>query len=129
MPIPAVVLIFVVLIAYAILIRFYLLFPATAIEQPLKFGDAWRRMRGNTWRLIGAIFSVTLIVVLTMQLGDIVSIIMGLRELMTETLSARAEAIMSRVVPFLIGAIQITVLSNTYLHIMGPPGQETTTAS
>ncbi len=37
-----------------ILLRFSLVLPATAIDRPLTLGKAWDKMRGNSWRFIGA---------------------------------------------------------------------------
>ena len=44
--------------------RLSLLFPAAACGRPLGFGGAWRLMRGNVWRLIGA----TILTVLPIKL-------------------------------------------------------------
>ncbi len=121
----------VAMIVYFILYRFYLLFPATAIDRPLKFGEAWRRMRGNTWRLIGATFLVALIFVLPLT-----PLNMELGELLTEAASAKARGIAFEaalpayvivfpVVYFLMTGMLVTVLSNTYLHVMGPPHLDT----
>lgn len=116
---------------YFILYRFYLLFPATAIDRPLKFGEAWRRMRGNTWRLIGATFLVALIFMLPLTPLNV-----ELGELMTEAASAKARGIAFEaelpayvivlpVVYFLMTGMLVTVLSNTYLHVMGAPHLDT----
>lgn len=46
-----------VFLAYA---RWSLLFPAAAYGRPLGWGEAWRRMRGNTWRYVGCLVLTTL---------------------------------------------------------------------
>ena len=131
----AYVLSFVAVIVYFILFRFYLLFPATAIDRPLKLGEAWRRMRGNTWRLIGATFLVAIIFTAPLIPPNI-----HLGELMTEAATAKAQGIsfeaslpayviVMPVLYFLMTGVLITVLSNTYLHIMGASQHEAADAS
>jgi len=43
------------------LLRCALIFPSAAYGQPLGFGEAWHRMRGNAWRFLGASLLVALI--------------------------------------------------------------------
>jgi len=43
------------------MLRCALIFPSAAYGQPLGFGDAWQRMRGNAWRFFGASLLVALI--------------------------------------------------------------------
>lgn len=53
----ALILLLAVVLAWTILLataRCALLFPAAAVGRPLGVGEAWRLMRGNSWRLIGA---------------------------------------------------------------------------
>jgi len=126
---------FILSIVSFILFRFYLVFPASAIDQPLKLGEAWQKMRGNTWRLIGAtILAVVIFMGPFMPLGK------ELDELMAEAASAKARGIIFEgaspayvlvmpVVSFLMTAVFINVLSNIYLFIMGTPDHETTTAA
>ena len=40
--------------------RWSLLFPAAAYGRPIGWSEAWRRMRGNTWRYVGCLLLTTL---------------------------------------------------------------------
>lgn len=44
------------LVASLVTARLSLLFPAAAFGEPLGPGAAWQRMRGNTWRIVAALF-------------------------------------------------------------------------
>ncbi|MGH3183499.1 MAG: hypothetical protein ACRDOE_16580, partial [Streptosporangiaceae bacterium] len=46
-------------------VRSALLFPAAASGRPLTWPAAWRLMRGNTWRLVGATFLVLMPIIVT----------------------------------------------------------------
>jgi hypothetical protein len=43
------------------MMRCALVFPSAAFGQPLGFAEAWRRMRGNAWRFVGASMLVALV--------------------------------------------------------------------
>lgn len=62
-------------LAYA---RFSLLFPAAAYGRPLGWAEAWRRMRGNTWRNVGCLLLTTVPFVLAVSvLVDVALILTG----------------------------------------------------
>lgn len=117
-----------------ILYRLYLLFPATAIDRPMKFGQAWQRMGGNTWRLIGATyFVVVIIMILAFSLS------FSLMQMATEYASAKASgvpfeasfpisAILLPLPYFFMGAVLVTILSLTYRLIIGAPESGETAA-
>ena len=48
-------------ILLAWMMRCALVFPSAAFGQPLGFTEAWRRMRGNAWRFVGASLLVALV--------------------------------------------------------------------
>ena len=108
-----------------VLLRVYLVLPGIAVDRPIGLGDAWREMRGNTWRFIGASFLVLIPMVI---LFWIVSAIFGQSAFvggMTDgapeptigTLFATNAAI--AIIGFLWTAADITVLSKFYRHIIG----------
>jgi hypothetical protein len=84
-------------------------------------------MRGNTWRLIGAIF-----IALTISLVVLLPLFWGLEEL-PPSLSAAVLPnfiqkagltgieILASVPAFIVIVVEVTVLSKFYLHIMGTP--------
>ncbi len=109
------------------LLRFYLVFPAAAVERNISFGDAWNRMNGNTWRL----FWGTCVVGLVLTLPFIPLEIWESSEI-RDAAAARARGesvyadlpIYAHLTPFarlLSCASAVTVLSRIYLHIMGLP--------
>ena len=126
---------------FIILIRFYLLFPAAAIDQRLKFGEAWRRAHGNTWRLIGALFFTNFIIslpliLLTTFLGESVReaasgiariIVPGGTVVLDPTLLAYL--FLLSVIWVLKTVVLVTILSKFYLHIIGAPQREAADAS
>ena len=108
-----------------VLFRFFLVLPATAVDRPLAFGEAWRNMRGNTWRFIGCFFLVAipsliliwgLFAVFGQSLfgggmtGGAPELTIGVRVVMNAVMV---------IVGFFITAVGITVLSTFYRHIVG----------
>jgi hypothetical protein len=58
----AIGLIFIPLVLFAFcLVRLALIFPSAANARPLSVPEAWRQMRGNTWRLIGSVVLLAII--------------------------------------------------------------------
>jgi hypothetical protein len=123
-------------IIFFVLFRFFLVLPATAVDRPLAFGEAWRNMRGNTWRFIGASFLVAIpLIIVALILGafagysQFASMTGGAPEPTTGvhlTISAgptigvllARNAVMA-IFGFLLTAVGITVLSTFYRHIVG----------
>ncbi len=101
---------------FTILLRFYLVLPATAVGRPLTLGDAWDIMRGNSWRLIGAAF-----------LGPVmVTTIYGFMfRHLTQPVGGDGPQIaidaivLDALADLLAIAVGITVLSKFYRHIVG----------
>lgn len=55
--------------------RCALLFPAAAAERPLGWGEAWRLMHGNTWRLVGCslLVGVPFVLAVTLLLSSVLT--------------------------------------------------------
>ena len=107
-----------------VLFRFYLVLPAIAVDRPLTLGEAWRNMRGNTWRFIGASFliGIPLIIAISIQamfaaFSQLASATGGAPEPTMGVLVA-TNAVMA-IIGFLLIAAGITVLSKFYRHIVG----------
>ena len=108
-----------------VLFRFFLVLPATAVDRPLGLGEAWRNMRGNTWRFIGCFFLVAIPSVILMW---ILLAIFGLSlyggsmagGAPEPTIGVRVatNAVMA-IIGFFITAVGVTVLSTFYRHIVG----------
>ena len=109
---------------FSILLRFCLVLPATAVDQPLGLGDAWDIMRGNSWRFIGATYlgpGMVMIIERFMlhRSGQPVGGYGSQFAIDTIVFSALAD--------LLATAVGITVLSKFYRHIVGmeaPEGRE-----
>lgn len=54
---------------YAILLRFGLVLPATAIGQSIGFGESWNRTKNNTWQML---LSSALVIIPFTLLGDVI---------------------------------------------------------
>ena len=107
-----------------VLFRFFLVLPATAVDRPLTLGEAWRNMRGNTWRFIGAtlLIGIPLIIAVSIQamfaaFSQVASATGGAAEPTIGDLVA-TNAVMA-IIGFLLVAAGITVLSKFYRHIVG----------
>ena len=107
-----------------VLFRFFLVLPATAVDRPLTLGEAWRNMRGNTWRFIGASFlvGIPLMIAVSIQamfaaFSQVASATGGAPEPTIGVLVA-TNAVMA-IIGFLLVAAGITVLSTFYRHIVG----------
>ena len=112
---------------FTILLRFYLVLPATAVNQPLTLGKAWDIMRGNSWRFIGAAYlgpgMVTIIKGYLLYKGyklyRFIHPVGG-----AEPQTAIDEIAFSALADFLAIAVGITVLSKFYRHIVGRKAPE-----
>ena len=107
-----------------VLFRFFLVLPATAVDRPLTLGEAWRNMRGNTWRFIGAtlLIGIPLMIAVSIQamfaaFSQVASATGGAPEPTIGDLVA-TNAVMA-IIGFLLVAAGITVLSTFYRHIVG----------
>ena len=113
-----------VIVLFIVMFRFYLVLPATAVDRPLALGEAWGKMRGNTWRFIGALLLVSIPFVILIR---IVSAIFGLSQFTGTTSGAPEPTIGVLVATNAVGALfgflwtaaGITVLSKFYHHIVG----------
>ncbi len=107
-----------------ILLRFFLVLPATALGRPLTLGKAWDIMRGNSWRFIGAAWLGPVMVAIISRWwvrgwtqpvgGDGSQIALDL-------------IVFDALADLLAVAVGITVLSKFYRHIVGmeaPEGDE-----
>ena len=112
------------IVGFIVMFRFYLVLPGAAVDRPLGLGEAWRKMRGNTWCFIAAAILVTIPAV---AIPWILDALVGL-SLFTGTTGGAPEptigalvatnAILA-IVGFLATAAGITVLSKFYRHIVG----------
>ena len=112
------------LILFLVMFRFSLVLPGTAVDRPLGLGEAWRNMRGNSWRFIGASFLVAISPICLIGIlaayssgsffGDLTS---GEPESMADVPVFTNAAI--AIIGFLWTAVGITVLSKFYHHIVG----------
>lgn len=112
------------IILYVVVLRFSLVLPGAAVDRSLRLGQAWRKMRGNTWRFIGTlilvaipplIFAVLLVAVLGLFLfggtaGD------GYEAELSVFVLTNVVTI---VIVFFIMVVGVTVLSKTYAHVVG----------
>ena len=107
-----------------VMFRFSLVLPGTAVDRPLGLGEAWRNLRGNTWRFIGASFLVVIpyvipvwIVLKIFDLSQFTGTTNGTPEPTIGVLVA-TNAVWA-IVGFFATAAGITVLSKFYRHIVG----------
>ena len=108
------------------LIRFFLVFPAAAVEQKTGLNEAWDRMYGNTWRLIWGTFVVAMVFTVPLLPFEFAE-----SDTFREAAAAKAKgssieaglpfsALVGPFVNFLICAVIVTMLSRIYLHVMAP---------
>lgn len=125
----------VVFILYLVMFRLSLLLPAAAVDRPLGFGEAWRRLGGNTWRLIGASVLVGLafvIAIIPIELTLGLSMVKQWQvsttqaPMMPSTMAMSLFFMAMLALGFLMMAALITVLSMTYRHVIGAPGGDDT---
>ena len=107
-----------------VLLRFYLVLPAIAVDRPLTLGEAWRNMRGNTWRFIGAMvlvgipFMIAVLFVATfLGFSEFASANGGASEPTIGVLMATNAV--TAIIGFFLIAAAVTALSKFYRHIVG----------
>ena len=92
-----------------VMVRFILILPRVALEAPVALAVAWREMRGNAWRTIGALILVGIIpATLFIQVG------LGSRQLTAFPVVVQALKLLSSIIYFLWAAISATVISGIY---------------
>lgn len=103
--------------------RLSLLFPAAAAGAPLGVGAAWRALRGNSWRLVGANVVAVMPVLLFQQL--LVSVLIGAQLLPPDDAAASSSlglALLNGVVLAVLGlimaALGASILSEFYRRIV-----------
>ena len=117
------------------LMRFYLVFPAAAIDRPMKAAEAYLKIHGNTWRLICATLLITVIFSLPYHflrpyVGEEANeAILAKVEGVTFEAVLAAYVIVLSVAYFLMTAVLVTIQSKFYVHIMGAPQREAADAS
>ena len=107
-----------------VMFRFYLVLPGTAVDRPLTLGEAWRNMRGNSWRFIGAFFLVAIPLIIV---ALILATFGGISEFASMTSGAPEPTIgilvvtnaVTAIIGFFTMAVGVTVLSIFYRHIVG----------
>lgn len=107
-----------------VMFRFYLVLPGTAVDRPLTLGEAWRNMRGNSWRFIGAFFFVSIPLIIA---ALILATFGGISEFASATGGASEPTIgvlvvtnaLMAIIGFFVMAVGVTVLSKFYHHIVG----------
>ena len=119
------------IIYWLLALRFTLVFPGAAIDRPMRLVDAWRELKGNSWRYIG------IIIIGILMPYDIVDLIVSLYwsglTTTTFTVSGTVLPYVTRtpinlengVIAFsmtvfgaLLAAVWTTVLSKVYRHII-----------
>ena len=124
-------------VLYFVFFRFSLVLPAAAVDRPIGLAESWRKLRGNTGRLLGALYLVPLPIMI------LVFIVM-MPFLRSSFASMQAGGpgpsitvffvwmlVLVIIVIFAI-AVGITVLSKFYRHIVGmdaPEGGESGAAA
>ena len=103
--------------------RVSLLFPAAAYGTPLGLGAAWRAMRGNSWRLVGANVMAMMPIVLFLNL--LVSVLAGAHLVSPEELAGDPplgltllEGVVTAVLSLIMAALGASILSEFYRRIM-----------
>jgi hypothetical protein len=111
-------------VLFFVFLRFSLVLPAAAVDRPIGLGEAWRNMRGNTWRYIGAIIlvAIPIIIVILILMALFVPFLFagmhggGPRPPMTFLVVWN---LVNMIFTFFGTAVGITVLSTFYRHIVG----------
>ncbi len=107
-----------------VMLRFSFVLPGTAVDRPLGLGEAWRNMRGNSWRFIGAIIlvavpSVILILIRLAIFGpSLFGDMTGGAPPLTIGVVVATKAV-GALIGFFVAAAAVTVLSKFYRHIVG----------
>jgi hypothetical protein len=103
--------------------RLSLLFPAAAYGAPLGFGAAWRAMRGNSWRLVGANLMAAMPILLIHQL--LIAILVSAQLLSPDQAMADSPVgldlligVVVAVLGLVLAALGASVLSEFYRRIM-----------
>lgn len=114
----------VILLLWLAAARLALLFPASAYGAGLSWRDAWRLMRGNTWRLLGcfALASMPFMLAVVVVLGSLISV----AEIGADgTLIAEPglgflllRGIVNTLANFILVALGATILSEFYRRIV-----------
>ncbi len=120
---------FAAFILMFVMFRFYLVLPGTAVDRPLTLGEAWRNMRGNSWRFIGAFFLVAIPLIIV---ALILATFGGISEFSSMTSGAPEPTIgvlvvtnaVTAIIGFFTMAVGVTVLSIFYRHIVGMDAPE-----
>lgn len=121
-------------VIFLVLFRLALLLPTAAIDKPISVQDAWRKMGGNTWNLIGAFVVIIIpLVISALMLSRFMGFYLtlplsgGMFNLWlgefgeTESFALQAGSLLIQESINLVGlAIGITVLSATHWHLLGP---------
>lgn len=109
-------------VALAVL-RLSLVWPAAAQRTPMGLREAWRRMRGNTWRLVAVALLVSAPIFLTA--GFVVSIIITAAHVDLDQLPSHPPlgfvllaGVADTVLQFVFVALSATVLTEFYRRIM-----------
>jgi hypothetical protein len=104
-------------------LRLSLAWPAAAYGAPLGWREAWRQMRGNTWRLAAATLLVYVPVFVTV--GFVLSVILSAAHVNIEELPARPPlglvllgGVVYTVLMFLLIALWATVLAEFYRRLV-----------
>jgi hypothetical protein len=103
--------------------RLSLLFPAAAYGAPLGLGAAWRAMRGNSWRLVGASLMAAMPILLFQQL--LVALLISAQLVSPDQTMAESPVGLSllggvfvAVLGLVLAALGASILSEFYRRIM-----------
>jgi hypothetical protein len=103
--------------------RMSLLFPAAAYGAPLGLGAAWRAMRGNSWRLVGANIMAVMPIVLFVNL--LIALLAGAHLISPEELADAPSVgfillygVVAAVLSLIMAALGASILSEFYRRIM-----------
>jgi len=122
-----------VLCCLLLITRFSLVFPAAAYGDRLGLRASWRRMRGNTWRLIGAFFVITLMLIAIQAIpaftlnGDAILALFSGRPpqiYVPHPSVAIGIGLVSRCVQFLYMALSASITAIFYRDLVLRPGPE-----
>ena len=107
-----------------VFLRFWLVLPAAAVDRPIGLGESWRRLGGNTWRYIGAIFLVAIpaivvgLILMALFVPFLIASMHGGGPGSSMTFLV-VWNLVNTIFGFFITAVWITVLSTFYRHIVG----------
>jgi hypothetical protein len=105
--------------------RCSLIFPAAAYERPLGWGEAWRLMRGNTWRFLGA--NLLAVLPVMMAAGALLSLVLAAARIDLGVLPERLPTslfvllgLADTLLRFVLVALGASVLAGFYRRIVLP---------